>query len=119
MRISDWSSDVCSSDLSSATTSAVGGGHERAGTGGEGRAGHRTRGCGTRRRAAQSRRVPARGRKAIRHAPPTAHAREHRWYGGLGDRGGAALEVGIAPWREGVGQYVYVRGGAVGCKQKK
>src|SRR3546814_15747354 len=88
MRISDWSSDVCSSDLSSATTSAVGGGHERAGTGGEGRAGHRTRGCGTRRRAAQSRRVPARGRNAIHHAPLTAHAREHRWYGGYGDHGG-------------------------------
>src|SRR3546814_1344943 len=50
-----------------------------------------TRGCGTRRRAAQSRRVPARGRNAIRHAPLTAHARDHRWYGGLGDRGGAAL----------------------------
>src|SRR3546814_16590273 len=102
MRISDWTSDVCSSDLPDAAP-------RRASPGRNGRA--RGSAAHSRDRPLRTAGIPdARQRKrhARRAASPGSppHARTAPW-------------IGSAPWRERVCPYVYISVVAVTLKHKK
>src|SRR3546814_15529178 len=114
MRISDWSSDVCSSDLHRAT--------EGAGEAGEAAEIRRQQGLETSADLArQDRRLGTTGdaddqRIAVddRGGDEAGEIRPvdevHRHAGALCRSGDHRLDIGRASWRERVGQYVEIRG---------
>src|SRR3546814_17175796 len=118
MRISDWSSDVCSSDLAHHGGSTGEIQHLRVGRG-RARQAHDP----TRRRPHAARDDRTRtdggehGRAPPRRGPPGDRVRSVQ----RGQRGGvarSARKIGRASWRDRVWQYGWIRGDAVSEKKK-